>query len=146
MSRSCEKNKVLLSAMIDHELPDEAVVELNTHLVRCETCRKEYDELCHVAGIFDVRGFELPEDQKLDQIWSAPYSRLMKNTGLFLIGGGMLSLTLFGLYQFFVADSKNAIEAVSVAAILAGFFFLIITIVLNRLKSYTSDPYREVKR
>ncbi len=146
MNNECEKNKIMLSAMIDNELPSHSVVQLNDHMVRCETCRREYDQLCKVSNQLGRSGFEIPDDERMDQFWNAPYTGLIKKISVLLIGGGILILLLVGLYQFFVLESHHGLEIWAVAAIIIGIVFLIATLILNRIQTYKTDPYKEVKR
>ncbi len=146
VNNDCEKNKIMLSAMVDNELPSHYVVELNDHMVRCEFCRQEYDQLCNVSNQLNKNGFEIPEDERMDQFWNAPYTGLIKKLSFALICGGILILFFVGLYQFFILESHHALESWSVAAIFLGMVFLFATIIINRIQTYKTDPYKEVKR
>ncbi len=146
VNKECEKNKIMLSAMVDNELPSHYVVKLNDHMVRCKACRQEYDQLCKVSTQLNKSGFEIPDDKRMDQFWNAPYTGLIKKLSFLLIGGGILTLLLFGLYQFFILESHHALESWSVAAIFLGMAFLFATIIINRIQSIKTDPYKEVKR
>ncbi len=146
MNKNCEQNKIMLSAMIDNELPSQSVVQLNDHMVRCETCRKEYDQLCKVSNQLKKNGFEIPGDERMDQFWNAPYTGLIKKLSYLLVGGGILILFLVGLYQFFILESHHGLETWAVSAIIIGIVFLMATIIINRIQTYKTDPYKEVKR
>jgi len=146
MNERCEKNKIMLSAMVDNELPPQSVVELNEHMVRCETCRREYDQLCKVSSQLNKSGFEIPEDERMDQFWNAPYTGLAKKLSFLLISAGVMILFLVGLYQFFILESPHGLEAWAVAAIIIGIIFFMATLITNRIQTYKTDPYKEVKR
>ena len=144
MKNDCEDKKILLSAMVDNELSSRQVVLLNDHMVRCASCRQEYDQLCRVSN--QLGGFEIPEDERMDQFWNAPYTGMIKWVAYVFMGGGILALMLFGLYQFFILESHHALESWAVAAILLGMVFLIAVIMINRIQTHKTDPYKEVKR
>ncbi len=146
VNNGCEKNKIMLSAMVDNELPSHSVVKLNDHMVRCETCRREYDQLCKVSSHLNQSGFETPEDVRMDQLWNAPYTGLVKKLSFALICSGILTLILVGLYQFFILESHHGLETFAAVAIIIGIIFLMVTIILNRIQTHKTDPYKEVKR
>ncbi len=146
MNERCEKNRIMLSAMVDNELPSQSVVQLNEHMVRCETCRREYDQLCKVSSQLNKSGFELPEDERMDQFWNAPYTGLAKKISFLMIGAGVVILFLVGLYQLFILESPHGLEAWAVAAIIIGIGFLMVTLIINRIQTYKIDPYKGVKR
>jgi len=135
MNNDCENNKIILSAMVDNELPSQSVVKLNDHMVRCETCRREYDQLCKVSSQLNNNGFEIPGDERMDQFWNAPYTGLVKKISFALICGGILILFLVGLYHFFILESHHGLETWAVAAIIIGMVFLMATIIINRIQT-----------
>ncbi len=144
--KKCEDYKGLLVGLIDHELTPEETNEINTHLIRCEACRQDYEKLRESSGRLEVVSTIEPSDVVLDQVWNRPYSRLMRNAALFLILGGYLALLFYGLFEFFRTDSDEPVLRVAVASIALGIFYLLFQLIRERCKLYKIDPYKHVKR
>jgi anti-sigma factor RsiW len=144
--KNCEDYKGLIVGLLDQELSPDETGEINTHLIRCEACRADYEKLRETSGRLEAASFIEPADVVLDQVWNRPYSRLMRNTALFLIIGGYVALLLYALFEFFRSDDAQPLVRVSVAAIILGVFFLLIQLLRERCKLSKIDPYRNIQR
>jgi anti-sigma factor RsiW len=144
--KNCEDYKGLLVGLIDHELTPEETSEINTHLIRCEACRLDYEKLRETSGRLEAASFQEPGDVVLDQVWNRPYSRFMRNGALFLILGGYLALLLYGLFEFLRADDGQPLVRVAVASIALGVFYLLLQLLRERWKLSRIDPYKNIKR
>ena len=142
----CEKYKGLLMGLIDGELTPQETSEVDAHLIRCASCREEYEQLRETADKIGTISFEEPHDQVLDKLWRSPYSRFTRNSGLLLVFAGWLSLVIYGLYEAFKSNDEPVFSKIAVAAVLIGFIILLITVVRERIISYKTDPYKEVRR
>jgi hypothetical protein len=144
--KECEKYKGLIMGLIDQELTPEETVEINDHLRRCEECREEYEQLRETAAKIETVSFVEPQEEALKKIWKSPYSRFTRNSGLFLVLAGWLSLVIYGLFQSFRSSEEPVFSKVAVAAVIIGFFILLFTVIRERIHEYKSDPYKEVER
>lgn len=144
--KNCEEYKGLLVGLLDHELNGEENQEINTHLIRCEACRMDYEKLRESSGKLEACSFVEPADIVLDQVWNRPYSKLLKNSALFLIVGGYLTLLAYALVEFLRNDHEAAIARVAVASIALGVLFLLFQLLRERWKLSKTDPYHQIKR
>lgn len=142
----CETYRPLMVGLLDNELSPTEKQEINTHLLRCESCRKEFDEMREMAGKLSVPPFKEVEDKVLDRLWNSPHSRLVRHGGIVMLIGGYLSLVLYGLYEFFTAKDEAAFPKVAIAAMLIGLIITFGTVLLTRLKTYKHDRYKEIER
>lgn len=142
----CEKYKGLLMGLIDDELTSEEAGDVNSHLIKCEACRKEYEELKETGASIGKASFIEPQDEVLSRLWKSPYSRFAKLSGLFLVIAGWISLVMYGLVQAIRSPDEPVFTRVAVAALIIGFIVLLLTVIRERIHSYKSDPYKEVKR
>jgi anti-sigma factor RsiW len=142
----CEKYHALIVGLLDNELTPEETHELNTHLNRCEHCRKEFDEMKEISGKFSLPSFREPEDEVLEQLWKAPYSRFTRNAAIVMVLGGYLCLMGYGFYEFMFSSKEAAIPKVALAALVIGFLILLFSVIRERIKTYQKDVYKEVKR
>ncbi|HJN49545.1 MAG: zf-HC2 domain-containing protein [Pseudomonadales bacterium] len=142
----CGHFKGLLMGLIDQELTQEESIEINDHLIRCSDCRDEYEQLRRSSDRLETMSFDEPTDELLRQMWRNPFNRLVRFGGIVMLIGGYLGLLLYGAFEFITNPDEDALPRVFIAAIAIGFVILLLQVVLERLKSYQIDPYKEVKR
>jgi len=140
-----EKRQRLLSGLIDDELTPEEAAEANDLLVRNDEFRREYEQLRQTSAQIATLKFAEPHDQVLDQLWKSPYNRFTRNAGLLLVAAGSLLLVLYAVYQF-VQHGQWNVPKIATATVLVGLAILLFSAIRERLKTYPSDPYKEVKR
>jgi hypothetical protein len=143
---NCEQYRHLLVGLLDRELNPQETAEVNEHLVRCSECREEYERLRETSGKLETLTFEEPSDEELRRLWRNPFSRLSRVCGLFLVIAGYIALIGYALFELFTEGKEAIWIKFSIAAIVIGFIMLFILVVLERVKTYGKDPYREIKR
>ena len=144
--KECEKYKGLLMGLIDDELTPEEAGEVNAHLIKCAACREEYEDLRGTAARIEKASFEEPTDEVLNRLWKRPYHRFMRNSGLFLVVGGYVALIVYALIEMFKSGGEPVFPKITFAAIVIGFVLLLATVIRERLHTYKTDPYKEVRR
>lgn len=142
----CEPFKGLLVGLLDGELRPDETRQINEHLTRCAACRKEYEELRETAGKLAAISFREPDDVVLAQVWKSPYSRLVRNTSFVLIIGGYAGLLGYGLFEFLTSGKEELPAKMGLAAIVFGFLIMLVQLIRERVKTYKTDPYREIER
>ena len=144
--KDCETYRALLMGLIDDELTPEEASDVNAHLIRCAACREEYEELRKTAAQIEKISFDEPQDEVLKRLWKRPYSRFARNSGLFLVLGGYLALIVYSLVEIFRSNGEPVFPKITFAAIIIGFVVLLFTVIRERIHTYKTDPYKEVKR
>ena len=142
----CSEYKALLMGMLDKELTADESARVNDHLIRCASCRADYESLRRTERKLEAISFVEVGDEAARRFWRLPYSRAMRLAGLALVFGGYLALIIIGLVTFFREGAGDPLEALPVAAIVIGFFILLGMVVFDRLISWQSDPYKEIER
>ena len=142
----CTEYKVLMMGLMDNELTPEETADVNQHLIRCETCRKEFDELSRSYSKLEAVSFSGPSDDELDRIWKSPFSRFTRNAGIFIVFAGWITLIIYSLVEFFRSDTEQLLPKVASAGIIIGFIILLYAVLSDRLRAFKTDPYKEVKR
>lgn len=143
---NCEQYKTLLAGLLDGELtPDEAAA-LNNHLIRCASCRADYEELGRTEHKLEAISFIEVTDEAAKAFWRLPYSRLLRNASLVLIIGGYAALILYGIISSLTDGTEGLFQRVSITAIVIGFLVLLGLVIVERINSYKSDPYKEIER
>lgn len=143
---NCETFKGLLVGLMDGELTPDETRQVNEHLTRCAACRAEYEQLRETTGKLAAISFQEPTDAVLAQVWKSPFSRLARNTSLFMIIGGYASLIGYGLFEILTSGKKDLPAKMGLAAIALGFLILLVQLIRERAKTYKTDPYKEIER
>jgi anti-sigma factor RsiW len=142
----CDKFMPLLSGLLDGELTTEEARQINDHLIRCASCRDDYEQLQQQSSSLSALSIREPQEEALADFWRLPYSRTVRNSGLFLLIGGYIVFLCFGLFNYFTDDSEMLFGKLSVAAMVIGGIIVFGVVLIERLISYKTDPYKEVKR
>lgn len=143
---NCESFKGLLVGLLDGELTPDETRQINEHLTRCAACRAEYEQLRETTGKLNAISFQEPTDAMLAQMWNSPFSRLTRNASLLLIIGGYVTLIGYGLFAFLTSGTEELPAKTAVAAIVLGFLILLVQLIRERIRTYKSDPYKEIQR
>jgi anti-sigma factor RsiW len=143
---NCEPFKGLMVGLLDGELTPEESRRINEHLTRCAACRAEFEQLRETTGRLAAVSFQEPDDVVLAQIWKSPFSRLARVASLAMIVGGYAVLIGYGLLEFLTSGSEELPAKMSIAAIALGFLILLAQLIRERVKTYKTDPYKEIKR
>jgi len=144
--KDCEPFKGLLVGLLDGELTPEESRQVNEHLTRCGACRTEYEQLRETTGKLTAISFREPDDAVLAQVWKSPFSRLARNTSLAMIFGGYAVLLGYGLFEFLTSGKEGLTAKMGLAAIVLGFLILLVQLIRERIKTYKTDPYKEIER
>jgi anti-sigma factor RsiW len=142
----CEIFKGLLVGLLDGELTPDEARRINEHLIRCDACRKEYEELRETTGKLAAISFQEPDDVVLAQVWKSPYSRLARNASLLMVIGGYAALIGYGLFELLTSGRKELPGKMGLAAIVLGFLILLLQLIRERVRTYKTDPYKEIER
>jgi anti-sigma factor RsiW len=142
---NCEQYKGLLAGLLDGELTPEEACELNGHLIRCASCRADYEQLRTTQNKLEALSFIEVTDEAARAFWRLPYSRALRNASLFMIVGGYAALVLYGIVTWLL-DGGPLFQKLSVAAIAIGLVVLLGLLIVERLSTYNVDPYKEIER
>lgn len=143
---NCESYKGLIVGLLDGELTPEETVRINEHLARCAACRSEYEQLRETTGKLAAMSFKEPEDAVLEQVWKSPYSRFARNASLVMIIAGYALLIGYGVYEVLTSGKEELPAKMATAAIVLGFLILLGQLIRERVKTYKTDPYKEIER
>jgi len=146
MPDKCEKYKKLMMGLIDNELTSEEAIDVNNHLTRCTSCRQEFEELKRSSASLKDLNYDKQRDIELDKIWKTPYSKFAKYTGIIMIITGWIAVIIFSLIEIIKSNREPLVSRLSTIVIIAGFIILLLLVIHERIKTYKSDPYKEVER
>ncbi len=136
----------MLMGLMDNELTAEELSEVNEHLIRCRSCRLEYEELSRGNTKLKTVSFREPGDKVLERVWKTPFSAFTRWSGIVLVVAGYLLLIGYGFYEYLQDRGEPVLPKVALAAIITGFSILLLAIIRQRTAVYKTDPYKEVER
>jgi predicted anti-sigma-YlaC factor YlaD len=143
---SCEHYRALIAGLLDNELTTEESVALNEHLIRCASCRADYEELRQTEKKLDAISYVEITDEAARSLWKLPYARTLRNASLLMVFGGYAALLVYGFITFLTDGDEDLFGKVTLAAIVIGFLVLLGSLVVERISTWRVDPYKEIER
>ena len=142
----CEHYKGLLAGLLDGELTADEAAAVNNHLIRCASCRADYEQLRQTENRLERISFVEVSDEAARAFWRLPYSRGLRNASLIMIIGGYAALLLYGLVTWLMQGTEGLFQRLSLSAIVIGFLILLGLLIVERISVYQTDPYKEIER
>ena len=142
----CTEYKHLMMGLMDNELTPEETAFVNRHLIGCETCRKEFDDMSRSLKKLGAVSFYGTADDELDRIWKTPFSRFTRNAGIVIVIAGWIILILYSLFETLRSGAEPALPKIAFLGIIIGLIILLYTVITDRLRVLKTDPYKEIKR
>lgn len=143
---NCEDCRPLLMGLLDKELTTEESSTVNEHLIRCSSCRLEYEELSLGNSKLKSVSFKEPEDIVLERVWNTPFSAFTRWSGILLVVAGYLVLIGYGFYEYLQDRGEPVLPKIALAAVVTGFSILLLAVIRQRTAVHKTDPYKEVER
>jgi len=143
---NCEHYRGLISGLLDDELTPDESAELNSHLVRCASCRADYEQLSRTEHKLEAISYVELSEAAARSLWRLPFARSLRNASLFLVIGGYAALVLYGLFTFFTGGDEDLFGKITIGAIVIGFLVLLGSLLIERISTYRVDPYKEIER
>ena len=147
MSRECQRDfdEALLSGYLDGVLTQRDRQRVRLHLEECESCAQLAEELAENREVTLTTLFQLPEDDQWDEAPRGPLSRLT-----FGLGWTVLVVWLVGMLGFAAGQlwsgPEALVEKLLVFGGVAGFLLLFLSVLVDRLRTLRTDPYRRIER
>jgi hypothetical protein len=147
MSDRCPQSfdQSLISGHLDGELPQGADQKTRIHLEDCAHCRTLYEELNELREVTMATEFKHPPDDQWNETPRGLASHANRGLGWLFFIAWLVLLTGYVLWQVWQGDGTS-FEKVLVFGGLGGCALLFMSVLLDRLRSAKTDPYREVKK
>jgi len=145
--RSCPSDfdQTLLSGYLDNELTQAAEQRVRIHLEDCAHCRALYQELVELREATMTTTFREPDDAQWDERPQSLASGLSRGLG-WILGSIWLAITAgYGLWMAW-AGIEGILERLLVFGGVSAVVLLFLSVLLDRIRTYKSDRYREVER
>jgi predicted anti-sigma-YlaC factor YlaD len=147
MTASCPRafDETLVSGHLDGELTQAAAQKVRLHLEDCAHCRALLDDLRAMREATMSTEFVRPDDDQWDERPRGTGSLLARGAGWVLAVVWLVAVAGYGLWQFW-QSAANPVERLLVFGGLAAAVLLFVSVVLDRISSARTDPYREVQK
>ena len=147
MSENCGRSfdEELLTGYLDGVLTQADDQRVRLHLGECDACGRLIDEMRETREATMTTRFELPTDDQWNERPRGPLSRLSFGLGWLLLlvwAIGILGLVVGHLWS----EALSLTEKLVVFGGLTGAALLFLSVLIDRLKTMSRDPYRRVQR
>ncbi|MDX1501902.1 MAG: zf-HC2 domain-containing protein [Thermoanaerobaculia bacterium] len=147
MTNGCRREfeDSLLTGFLDAVLTQGDEQRVRLHLEECSTCRKEVEEMRSLRELTLSTRFRPPPDDGWDETPRGGVSRLSLR-----VGWAVLLIWLVGVFGFALgqvwSDADSLGERLLLFGGLLGGLLVLLSVLIDRLKSLKDDRYRRVKK
>jgi len=134
-----------ISGFLDGELTQAAGQKVRIHLEDCGHCRALLDELRTMREAAMSTEFSKPDDSQWDERPRGGVSLFVRGAGWIFAVVWVVAIAVYALWQFW-QGSANLVERLLVFGGLSAVALLFVSVLLDRLSSARTDPYREVEK
>jgi len=138
-------DQTLLSGHLDGELTQGDEQRVRIHLEDCADCRAHYEELKQLREATMTTHLDPPRDLQWDERPRGHLSGLSRGFGWLILIVWAAGTAGFALWQL-ATEPEAFAEKLIVFGGLFGVGLLFVSILIDRLRSARTDPYREVKK
>ncbi len=140
-----EFDEALISGYVDGELTQRDDQRVRLHLEDCVQCRNIAGEMRKLKEATMTSDFQVPEDTQWDEKPRGSVSGFLSNFGWMIAIAWVVAIIGFVIWQV-ATDAENLLEAVLVFGLWLGFGLVFLSVLIDRLKTYRTDPYRRVEK
>ena len=147
MSSSCGRpfDEALLTGYLDGVLTQGDRQRVRLHLEDCADCRRLIDEMRETREATMTTRFELPADDQWNEAPRGLASRLSFGLGWIMVLVWLVGMTGLCIGHFWASDVPLTAKLL-VFGDLSGIVLLFLSVLIDRLKTMRTDPYRRVER
>jgi len=135
----------LLSGYLDGELTQAAEQKVRIHLEDCAHCRSLLEDLRKIREAAMSTEFSKPDDTQWDERPHGVTSHAARGMGWILAVVWVVVVGAYAVWEF-VTTPASPFERLLVVGGLTALALLFVSVLLDRLKTARTDPYREVEK
>ena len=142
----CERFKTDGMKFLDGEMTTDERREYEQHVRECDLCSKELREMGRVVNLTNEIELKSPDEQFWAEYWRGVHRRLERGVGFFLIVGGLIVLTAWGIFKAVTSPDFLTIRGIASAVFLLGLWIVFLSVVRERYHEAKHDPYKDVQQ
>ncbi len=136
----------LISGYVDGELTQGDQQRVRLHLESCSECSRTAAELRRLKEATMSTEFRVPEDTQWDETPQTAASRILHSFGWLLAGIWVVGIITYLAWQAATDSQSIQFEGLLGFGLLLAFALIVLSALLDRLKTRKTDPYRKVKK
>ena len=136
-----EELEALISGYLDGELSPEQAAEFEARLESSPGFREEFERMRSLVHATSNLRFENPPEEVWDHFLDNVYNRVERRLGWLILIMGVLALSGYGLYHYFIDAWATPYIKILVAAPMSGLAILLISVWRQRLAVAREDRY-----
>jgi predicted anti-sigma-YlaC factor YlaD len=138
-------DEALLSGYVDGMLTQGDEQRVRVHVEDCAACRSVVDDMSQVKEVTMSSRFKMPVDDQWSEAPRGAASRLAFGVGwaLVLVWGAVVAA--FAVWEFWTSNEPVG-DTLLVFAVVSGPVLLLLSVLIDRLKTLKTDRYREVQK
>jgi anti-sigma factor RsiW len=138
--------RALISGYLDGELTPEERSRVEQLRDQDPTFREEFERMKRLVTATSELRIEEPPEEVWDTFLDGVYNHIERQSGWLIFLVGVIALTVWGIYWFWVADWGSALVKVLIAVPIIGLVVLFISVLRQRLVVARTDRYsKEIK-
>ena len=147
MAKNCPTafDESLISGYLDGELTQAAEQKVRIHLEDCVQCRTLLEDLRTIREAAMSTEFSKPDDTQWDERPRGGASLVARGAGWILAIVWAVVVGAYALWEF-VTTPASPIERLLVVGGLTALALLFVSVLLDRIRTARTDPYREVEK
>lgn len=138
-------DETLISGYLDGELTQGDEQRVRIHLEDCTDCRKVADAMRKLKEATMASEFQVPEDTQWDEKPRGSISGFLSKFGWIIAIAWVIAIIGFGIWQV-ATGAENLLEALLVFGLWLGFGLVFLSVLIDRLKTFKTDPYRRIEK
>lgn len=148
MNDTSDDFEVLISGLIDGELPPEEQNRLLGQIESSAELREKYESLRRLTrGTMAALAAPEPPPERWERFTDDVYNRLERRTGWGVFVVGATALAIYAIFLFLTEPWGSVTTKLLIAAPVAGLVVLFVSVLRERLAALKHDRYsREVHR
>jgi len=136
-------DEALLSGCLDGELTQVEAERVRFHLADCAACRGLYEELRRVREASRSTPFQPPPDDQWDERPRGPLSLVARRVGWVMVVAWLIANAAFASWQLATAPEGLWVKLLIFSCV-AGPALLLLSVLVDRLRTLKTDRYRRV--
>jgi hypothetical protein len=135
----------LLTGYLDNELTQQDRQRVEQRMINETTYRAQFDDLNSLQS--DIAGLDFQPNKTTQWSELAPdvTSQTTRSLGWLTYIISTLFLVVYGLYEFIIAETENALVKTAVLGIFLGLGLLLFSVIKQRLVESKTDRYKDVQ-
>lgn len=139
-------DEALLSGYVDGELTQGDRQRVELHLEECATCRDTVESLRSIREVTMSTEFRVPEDTQWDEAPRGALSGFLNSVGWLVAIAWFVGMGVYVVWQIATDEESLRYEGLIGFALILAFVLIVLSALIDRLKTRKNDPYRKVEK